>query len=105
MVRGQGTNVVLLIRCGHNVIASVSESTHVLCYCLTKLDNHPLDGDVQSKESNEDVVSKYDDLESEGSNKTTQKIVSILADFLDGEVRSFHTFCMICVKMLYCAHL
>ncbi|KAL5518165.1 hypothetical protein EMCRGX_G003852 [Ephydatia muelleri] len=45
-------------------------------------DDHPLDGDVNG-EPIEKATSKCDDLE--GHNKTTQKIVGILADFLDGE--------------------
>ena len=42
---------------------------------------------MNPREPVEEAESKCDDLESEGHNKTTQKIVGILADFLDGEVR------------------
>ena len=53
----------------------------------------------------EKATSKCDDLE--GHNKTTQKIVGILADFLDGEVcRAFQKmyihmpYVLICVESL-----
>ena len=56
------------------------------CHCFLKLDNHPLDRDVNPEEPVEEIISKFDDLESKNHNKTTQKMVNILADFLDGEV-------------------